>query len=172
MVCLLTALTAVSAPVSARTSLVKGFGDTTKIEYSGDVKIAEDGQSFTADTLNAPEDTAWRPQLWLKTGVLKPNTRYMLKLRLKVEPGRAEKAMLQILSRPRSIWNPTKDTLSKTIRESDGAQVQEMRFTTGENADYSLQFHTHNRIKFTTATCRKARRSSTWNVRARRAALS
>ncbi|MBQ2336066.1 MAG: hypothetical protein II381_07130, partial [Victivallales bacterium] len=62
MVCLLTALTAVSAPVSARTSLVKGFGDTTKIEYSGDVKIAEDGQSFTADTLNAPEDTAWRPQ--------------------------------------------------------------------------------------------------------------
>ena len=101
MVCLLTALTAVSAPVSVRTSLVKGFGDTTKIEYSGDVKIAEDGQSFTADTLNAPEDTAWRPQLWLKTGVLKPNTRYMLKLRLKVEPGRAEKAMLQILSRPR-----------------------------------------------------------------------
>ena len=149
MVCLLTALTAVSAPVSVRTSLVKGFGDTTKIEYSGDVKIAEDGQSFTADTLNAPEDTAWRPQLWLKIGVLKPNTRYMLKLRLKVEPGRAEKAMLQILSRPRSIWNPTKDTLSKTIRESDGAQVQEMRFTTGENADYSLQFHTHNRIKFT-----------------------
>ena len=74
MVCLLTALTAVSAPVATRTSIVKGFSDTTKIEHSGDVTIAQDGESFTANTLGAPENTAWRPQLWLKTGMLKPNT--------------------------------------------------------------------------------------------------
>ncbi|MBR4370140.1 MAG: hypothetical protein IKS92_03780, partial [Victivallales bacterium] len=149
MVCLLTALTAVSAPVATRTSIVKGFGDATKIEHSGDVTITQDGESFTADTLGAPENTAWRPQLWLKVGMLKPNTSYLAKLRLKVAEGRAENAMLQILSRPRSIWNPTQDTLSKTIRDHSGSKIEEFRFRTGEHTDYSLQFHSHNRIKFT-----------------------
>ncbi len=84
MVCLLTALTAVSAPAATQTSIVKGFGDTAKIEHTGDVMIAEDGQSFTANTLGLPDDTAWRQQLWLKVGMLKPNTPYLAKLRLKV----------------------------------------------------------------------------------------
>ena len=149
MACLLAALTAFPAPAAPRTSIVKGFGDAAKIEHSGEVTIADDGRSFTADTLGLPEDTAWCPQLWSKTGMLKPNTPYLAKLRLKIDPGRASKAMLRIVCRPRSVGNHTKDTFAKTITDHGGERIEEFRFRTGADADYSLSFRSRSRIKFT-----------------------
>lgn len=149
MCCLLASMAAASVTATARTLLLKDFGDKNLIQSTCEAKIAADGKSFTVDTMGLPADTAWRGQLWTKPGLLQPNTHYLARLRLTVAPGRAERGLLQILCRPRSVSHHKCDTMGRSIRESNGLGIEEIRFVTGDFPDYALQFHTHNRIAFT-----------------------
>ena len=79
--------------------------------------------------------------------VLKPNMRYEITFRARVE-GLAPDSYLYAIIRPESTGGAEKDVGDLPVHPTDGAwQDCRMRFTTGPEPDYRLQFHSHNRIK-------------------------
>ncbi|MGN0844293.1 MAG: hypothetical protein ACI4QT_03625, partial [Kiritimatiellia bacterium] len=78
---------------------------------------------------------------------LKPNTRYEITFRAKVE-GMDKGSYLYAIIRPESTGGAEKDVGDLPVHPTDGQwRACKMKFSTGSEPDYRLQFHSHNRIK-------------------------
>ena len=77
----------------------------------------------------------------------KPNCRYEITFRAKVD-GIDKGSYLYAIIRPESTGGAEKDVGDLPVAPTDGEwRACKMKFTTGSEPDYRLQFHSHNRIK-------------------------
>lgn len=100
------------------------------------------------DSSRMEHEFEWRKYAQTSTDEpLKPNTRYEITFRAKVE-GYGTGSYLYAIIRPESTSGAEKDVGDLPIHPTDGRwQACKLKFSTGNEPDYRLQFHSHNRIK-------------------------
>lgn len=106
-----------------------------------------DGDVLRLDSSSVPCPFEWaRYALMPKDASLRPNTRYEITFKAKVAAGDSG-AYLYAIIRPLHVGGAEKDVGDLPVHPTDGRwQRCTMRFSTGVETDYRLQFHSHGRI--------------------------
>ena len=119
--------------------------DLAKVTCQYFSHVEPDG-TVVIDSSSSDGEFGWRR--YAMTAVdLEPGARYRVTFRAKVEAC-ADKASLYMLVRPKDWGGNEKDAASVSVKPTAGAwKSVEMKFETGGERNYRLQFHGWNRVK-------------------------
>ena len=102
--------------------------------------------ALVIDSSVDPAEIGWRRYAMTADDFV-PGERYRVTFRARVE-GHGKNAHLYVLVRPRGRGDDSKDVASLSVKSTDGQWKEcEMKFETGGDGDYRLQFHGWNRLK-------------------------
>lgn len=133
-----------------------GFAASPAIDLLWNAVIGADGV-LCLDSTKASREFEWaRYAMSAENEPLRPNTRYEVTFRTRVE-GTGPSSYLYVIVRPASVSGAERDVDSLPVLQTDGGwRCCRMKFTTGAATDFRLQFHSHGRIRAEIADLRIA----------------